>query len=68
MQHSYRVEIIGRESPLISLVISVYTLRMAGAERSIAFYFYYFDPIGENLFALFASLTYAYYYLMTLIK
>ena len=45
-----------------------FALWMAGAERSIAFYFYYFDPIGENFFALFASLTYAYYYLMTLIK
>ena len=27
-----------------------------------------FQPIGESLFTLFASLTYAYHYLMTLIK
>ena len=27
-----------------------------------------YKPIGESLFTLFASLTYAYHYLMTLIK
>ena len=54
-----------RWSPLLY----VYALRTAGAERSIVFYFYYFDPTGESfLFTLFALLTYAYHYLMTLIK
>ena len=50
--------------------VTVRYLRLSSKEShlNLAYLFVYFVPIGESLFTLFASLTFAYHYLMTLIK
>ena len=53
---------------ILHILTTVRYLRLSSKESHLnfAYIFVYFVPTGESLFTLFASLTYAYHYLMTL--